>query len=459
MGMPGSSAPFRRLARSSIAAFATYMIGAGLTYCSQLLIARIIGASSYGIYAYVFAWMTVMAYLAALGFDVSLLRLVPTYRALGAWRLLRGVIQYAESRAATVGVGVALIGVGIVLLGSGPHDLELTKTFLVGLALIPIWALLWIRSSIVRAFGGVVSVLAPDRVVRDGLLLGLIGLASLTGRWKIEAWSAMLATVASSAVGLVLVSLAAQRWRPRRLDNVVPEYTAASWRRSALPLVLIAVAETAMNRMGVVLLGWAGQTREAGIYALAFNIASLVVLPRMAVNALFAPMVSDLFARNDRAALQATIAKTSAWTLLSAACIALPLVLIAGPFLAWFGRDFGAGIPTMGILLFGQVIAAGAGSQLFLLTMTGHERAAAVMLILSAAFNAVLSTVLIGRLGLTGAALATAASLILWNVGMAAFTWRKLKLVPGVLAVFGAPLGSPLGATTDIVAQQGDPAE
>ncbi len=430
-----SGAASGRLARSSIAAFGIYAAGAGLTYCSQLAIARSIGANAYGIYATVFACMTVLAYLSALGFDVSLLRLIPAYRARGAWKLLRGVVQYAQRRAVAMGLLVAILGIAIVEANSGRLSPEFRQTFLVGFILVPIWALLWVRSSVVRAFGGVISALAPDRLVRDGLLVGFIGIAIVTRRHGIDAPFAMLATVLSSAIGLGLVSLAAHQRQPRNLRTVLPEQEASLWRRTALPLVMIAVAEAGMNRTGVFLLGWAGYTKEAGIYALVFNITVLVALPRTAVNALFAPMVSDLFVHNDRVGLQHLVTKAAIWTLLGAICIALPLWLFPEHLLAWFGRDFAAGVPTMRILLLGQVAAAAAGSQLFLMTMTGNERAASVLFVSTAVLNAVASAVLIGLFGPNGAAVAASAALILWNAAMALFIWKKLRLIPGVLAM------------------------
>jgi hypothetical protein len=42
--------------------------------------------------------------------------------------------------------------------------------------------------------------------------------------------------------------------------------------------------------------------------------------------------------------------------------------------------------------------------------------------------------------GLTGAAVATSASLIIWNTAMAVFLWRRLQLLPGVLAMLRSRL-------------------
>jgi O-antigen/teichoic acid export membrane protein len=189
-----------------------------------------------------------------------------------------------------------------------------------------------------------------------------------------------------------------------------------------------------MNRTGIVLLGWLAGTREAGIYALAFNLAFAVMLPRMAVNALLAPAISDLFVRGDRAALRAVVAKAAVWTLLGAACIAFPLLVFAEPALALFGRDFATGAAALRILLIGQVIAAAAGSQLQLMTMTGRERGAAAQMVASAAANVAVGAVLIGPLGPAGAALAATATLIGWNAAMGFSVWRHLRLFPGLFA-------------------------
>ncbi len=430
----------RRLAHGSIVAFAIHVCGAGLTYCSQLLIARAIGAEGFGIYAYVFAWMTMLAYLAVLGFDVSLLRFIPDYQARGDWPLLRGVIRHAERWAATAGLAVALAGVAVVEAWGRALSPDLTNTFLAGFALVPVLALLWVRSATVRAFGGVATAYAPDRIVRDGLLLGMVGLVAFGLGRRIDAPLAMLGTLLSALAGLGLVSLARHRHMPRAAIEAPAASAGRIWAATALPLVVIGVAGVAVNRTGVMLLGWAGQTTEAGVYAMAFNIAFLVVLPRTAVNALFAPAIAGLFARRDMTAFQALATKTSVWTLLSAAGIALPLALLADPLMRWFGRDFSAGVPALRLLLLGQVVAAGAGSQLFLLTMTGHERSAAVLMLANAVVNAVLCAVLIHCFGLTGAAVGATGSIVLWNAAMALLIKRLLRVTASALPAFRLPV-------------------
>src|SRR5258705_3240628 len=118
------SAPVNRVARGGVTAFFVYGVGFALTYCSQLIIARVVGVDTYGVYAFVFAWMVVLAYFSALGFDVGLLRFVPAYQAERAWPLLQGVIQYAQRRAMLVGLCVILLGIWVVKTWVSPPELR-----------------------------------------------------------------------------------------------------------------------------------------------------------------------------------------------------------------------------------------------------------------------------------------------------------------------------------------------
>src|SRR5712692_5241561 len=67
---PGNTT-VRQVGYGGITAFFIYGAGYALTYCSQLIIARIAGVDNYGVYAYVFAWIMVLVYFSSLGFDVA----------------------------------------------------------------------------------------------------------------------------------------------------------------------------------------------------------------------------------------------------------------------------------------------------------------------------------------------------------------------------------------------------
>jgi O-antigen/teichoic acid export membrane protein len=429
------------LGRASTVAFAVFVAGAALSYLAQLVTARIIGPDSYGIYAYVLAWVTLLGYFSTLGFHVSLLRFVPAYQAKEEWALVRGVIQYAFRGAAGTAISVVLIGVGVIIACKSAMSPELANTFLLGLAAVPFLALHLIAASLVRAFGGVVVALAPERVVRDGLLLVIVAATFWGNLYPLDATLAAGATLLGSLVMLGLIVISLHSLRPPNLGQVEPAYRGEEWWRPTLPLTLMMIADNLMSRSGVIALGLVGNTLEAGIFAVAFSMTILTALPRMAVATVFAPTVSALFAREDRAGLQTLSANAACLSMLGTTCVAIPLILLAPTLLAWFGPNFVAGAPIVAILVLGEMFAAACGPQQHLLTMTGHERIGATMLAVCAVSNFAACLLMMDWLGMTGAALARTASLIAWNVAMGVFVHRRLHLAPALLASFRTMTG------------------
>jgi len=221
------------LGRSSIAALAVMVVGAGLTCVAQLVIARIIGPNSYGVYAYVLAWVTLLGYFSTLGFHVSLLRFLPAYQAKKEWALARGVIQYSQRSTAATAISIVVIGVGAIVGLHGSLGPELALSFLLGIAAVPFLALQLISASIVRAFGGVIAALAPERVARDGLLLAIVAAVFWGNFCHPDATLAMGATLLSSIVMLGLVCTFLRRLRPPGSRSRPRAKTRPAWRRCA----------------------------------------------------------------------------------------------------------------------------------------------------------------------------------------------------------------------------------
>lgn len=424
----------RPLTRASVASLAMLVAGAGLTCASQLVIARIIGPDSYGIYAYVLAWVTLLGYLSTLGFHVSLLRFLPAYQVTKEWALARGVIQYAQRGTAGTAISIALIGVCTTIALRDQLRPEVAISFLLGMMTVPFLALHLVGAAIVRAFGGIVASLAPERIVRDGLVLAIVAAIFWSNLYPQDAALAMGSMLISSISVLVLVRILLHRLRPRELGEATPAYTVEDWWRPTLPLTVMMLADNLMSRSAVIALGLTGSTRDAGIFAAAFSMSIVTALPRMAVAISFAPTVSTMFALGDQTGLQ-SISTRAAWlSLLGTACAAFPLVLFAEPLLAWFGRDFVAGAPIVTVLVLGQLLAAACGPQQHLITMTGNERAGAVILAVCAGLNFGGCMLAISSFGMMGAAIATTLTLVGWNVAMALFIHRNLHLTPAVVA-------------------------
>ncbi len=206
---------------------------------------------------------------------------------------------------------------------------------------------------------------------------------------------------------------------------------------AALPLLTIGAVEVLMNRAGVIFLGWIGETKNAGIFSLAFNIAFLVAIPKTAVNTLFTPAISRLFDRKDHVKLQELFTKSTIWWLCASIVIAVGLLVIVEFRFDWFGNNFSAGVLPLRVLLIGQVSCrrriAGTdhdhdGERKRGFAAHAHRRGCQV----------IATVILTLWFGMIGAAFAAIGSMIIWNILSGSF-YLAPAAVFGFLAIFVQP--------------------
>lgn len=435
------AAPQRAIPLPSMRALLPYLIGAFLAFLVEFLAARVIGAHSYGIYAFAFACASVVAYSSTLGFNISLMRLLPAYLARQESSLARGVIQYAVRRTLATAVAIAVLGATFITMYPGTFRQEVISTGLMALAATPLLTLLLISGSVTRSYGGALSVLTIERVVLNGLVLGMIFLTAWYHLWPRDATLVMGSTLVGSAMAAMVLVPTLREVRPQAVRMAVANYATTEWRSSIAPLTMIVAAEIVLNRAGVIVLGLEGCITKAGIFGIALSMATLTTRPLVAFGRSILPLASRFGGGDDRPQLQALLSHSARLSLMAAVLISVPLLLLTEPLLNWLGPDFESAAPVLRILLIGQVIAAAFGSQQSLMTMAGHERAAAATLIVGAGAN-IVATVVANRFwGLTGAAVASVATVIALNLALAIFLRLRLQIRPGLaLAVPPVPM-------------------
>jgi len=156
--------------------------------------------------------------------------------------------------------------VGVNAWTSSP---ELRSTFsLPGSRLVPILALVRIRLLCRARICGCGSALVPDRVVREGTLIGLLAVASLGMGWTLNAPFVMVATLISSTLGLVCAGLAMRRRRPRAIHDILPAYDAAALAPGSDSAPHPRATEAPDEPYRGHLAGWIADTKNAGIYSL-----------------------------------------------------------------------------------------------------------------------------------------------------------------------------------------------
>ena len=73
--------------------FIIRVVSAALAYLSQILLARWMGGSDYGVYVYVWTWVLLLGSMMDFGISASAQKIIPEYRTRGEHALLRGFLS------------------------------------------------------------------------------------------------------------------------------------------------------------------------------------------------------------------------------------------------------------------------------------------------------------------------------------------------------------------------------
>jgi O-antigen/teichoic acid export membrane protein len=105
--------------------------------------------------------------------------------------------------------------------------------------------------------------------------------------------------------------------------------------------------------------------------------------------------------------------------------IILFIFLNSESLLRVFGYEFVNAEFSLRVLLIGQFFNILCGSVGYILMMTGNEKILRNIIISSALINIILNIILIPQFGILGAAIASAISMIIWNITALIYIYNK----------------------------------
>lgn len=426
-----------RIARAATGTFGMRVAGMALAFVMVAVVARVLGTEHWGYYAYALAWLQLLFLLAKFGFDNVLLRFVAAYRRQEEWGLLRGLLHRSNQAATVISVVVGLGMVGATALLADRMDRDLVWTFWCAGLVTPFLALAQLRQAALRGLLVVVLAQLPEILLRPLFTMCIVLVISVVMTEPVTAPLAMLGYGASVLITFVIGAVLLRYHAPRELRTAAPVYRDREWIGVAFPLMLFSGIHLALGHLDTMMLGVLADTTQAGIYSAASRVAALTLFGLTAVNAIAAPMFASLHAAGDTAELQRVLRLSS----LGIVGITLPLaavLLLAGEsILGAFGDDFRAGYDAFAILVGAHAVNAIAGPVGSLMTMTGHHTTAMYVLGLAVVVDAVLNVVFIPIWGVTGAALATGISVVLWNLCLVALANRRLGVRTSITWLLG----------------------
>jgi O-antigen/teichoic acid export membrane protein len=434
-GQSGSATLQDRLLRGAAGSLSLRVGSTALTFLLQILLARMLGIAGYGMYAYVLAWVQLLVPVAIFGTNRLLIRNMAFYQTESAWGLMHGQLRWAFRIVVFMSLGTGLLAGGAALLLVPAHEPVKLAALWIGFLLIPLMALNALNAGILQGFHHVVEGQLPELLVKPVLAVSVM---VLFGLWLASFsifWALGLLVAVELVTLLAGITLLARRLPPA-VKQAPPSYQAGTWFVAALPLLLLANLHLVHGRIDLLMLEAMVSTEAVAIYAVAIKCGSLIGFTMTAVNVVLGPMFASLYAANDMHQLQHLVTRSARMLLLLTTPLVVGMVLFGESILAIFGAEFTAGWLALAILSVGYPFDVVMGSVGLLLIMTNHARDAATGLGVGMLLNLGLNLLLIPMLGIEGAALATAISIIVRNMIMAWFVYRCLGFFPNV-AGFG----------------------
>ncbi len=400
----------------------------GLEFLCGIVVARVFKATGYGIYAYVVAWVGVIAIPAVIGFDRLLIREIATLCARAEWALVRGLLR----RSAQIVLLLSVL-LGAVVAACAPFflhtsDAPMTFALQVGAVIVPLVALARLRQAAALGLGRSVIAQAPEMVIQPLAFLCLIGALYFATGWTRSGTVAVILYALAAGFACLVGTFILQSALPAPVRVAQPAYRTSHWIRSAMPFVWMLGMNAIMTNIDTIILGMLAGPIPAGTYRVASQMAMFVAFPLTCVNLVSASAIATLYVNGDLEGLRTKARAAARAVLIAAIPIALLLAAFGRGILGLFGEEFVAGYFALLILAGAYLVVTATGIAGYALIMTRYERTVALVAALGALTNVAGNVALIPVWGINGAAYATALSTVAVSVTFAVLAQRRLGI-------------------------------
>ncbi len=395
--------------------FIIRVFSAGLAYLSQILLARWMGGSDYGIYVYVWTWVLLLGSMMDFGISASAQKIIPEYRTRGEQALLRGFLSGSRWMTLSVSAVVSLLLAGVVrLLSPWLGSSEIVPLY-IGCATLPAFVVANTQDGIARSHDWMQLGLMPQFVIRQALIIGLTAGAFALGL-QLGAAVAMLASAGAVWIAMIGQMIVLNRRLAGHIGSGPKAYDFRGWLAISLPILLVESFYLLLSYTDVLVLQQFRSSEEVGVYFAVVKTLALVSFIHYAMSATTAHRFAEYHALGDKERLSAYVAHAIKWTFWPSLAATVLLLALGKPLLWLFGAQFVGGYDIMFIAAIGLVVRSAIGPVERLLNMLGHQHICALAYALAFVMNVVLCIALVPRFGGHGAAAATSISLVFETV-------------------------------------------
>lgn len=403
--------------------------GALLSAGQTVLLARIMGSESLGIYASILALTAVLAIPASAGLGEFLTRETAISKSKGNINLVRGLIIGANKLLVVYSIISMLLLVVLTLIGIAPPMEALT--LLLACLIIPLASTDRLRTGAMRGMGSALVSQIPENIIRPGVFLISVTIyAFVIGDVGIKE------ALASYVLGGVWATAFGQIALRRQLRGYggsekvsLPKVARASAGQTAL-----GGTQTLLSNIDIAILSAFAFYSAAGTY----KVALLGVVALLFVyNSMSAVAVRDLafaLARSSRRhAVRISDRLTTLGTIATAAIAALYALVGKEAIPAIFGREFELAYSALLVLAVGHLVGMACGPSSEIVRLMKSQRTSVTINLLGLLVVVLVSVALLSWNPLLAVSIGTAAGNVFRRLLLAIHISRELGFDPSLV--------------------------
>src|SRR3954462_2569292 len=218
--------------------FLIRIASAALAYLSQILLARWMGGSDYGVYVYVWTWVLLLGSTMDFGISASAQKIIPEYRTRGEHALLRGFLSGSRWMTFAVSAVVSLGLAGIVKGLSPWIEAHTIVPLYIGCLTLPAFVVANTQDGIARSHDWMRLGLMPQFIVRQSLIIGLTAGAFALG-FNLGATAALWASAAAVWIAMIGKMIVLNRRLGSHIEPGPKTYDYRVWLKTSLPILLV----------------------------------------------------------------------------------------------------------------------------------------------------------------------------------------------------------------------------
>jgi O-antigen/teichoic acid export membrane protein len=373
----------------------------------QIILARSLGAESYGVYSIGWVAFTLLGSIAPLGMDNGVIHFASEHRHADkpfVAYIVRNIQVLSAISGSMVGISMLVLAPRIAGAFEIPQLAIVLQIF--GITL-PLYSTLRVTSAAISLSQQIKYAILAEDIVQPLVNILLLVIVSLAG------WGVLGATIAVIISFLVALAVALQfaiRLFPTTNSNFYTKrFNTINLLRFSVPTFVASLFIIFIISGNRLLLGYFKSPVDAGIFQAVSQASIVFTVILSGLNVIFAPLIADLYHTAELDRLNELFKISTKWGLY----ISIPLFLLIVFFpkdiiYVIFGQEYVAGTFSLIVLSISQLINAGTGAVGLLLVMTGKQKDWLFITFGTFIITSFISILVIPIWGLNGAAVTTA---------------------------------------------------